>query len=59
MRNTWVTCRDVGDTHPKGRLIPHELSDLVWKAKPARAHYEGPAAYQLVGGVTAYQSDDG
>ena len=59
VRNTWVTYLDVGDTRPKGWLIPHALYLLGDTAKPARAHLEGPAAYQLVGGVTAYRGGDG
>ena len=63
VRNTWVTCPGVGDTRPKGRLIPHARRPAGGGAKPVseegQARSEGPAAYQLAGGVTAYRGDDG
>ena len=66
VRNTWVTYPGVGDTRPKGWLIPHGLPSLrrgqqsPWLVRAsAGARQEGPAAYQLVGGVTASRGDDG
>ena len=59
VRNTWVTYLDVGDTRPKGWLIPHALYLSGDTAKPARAHLEGPAAYQLDGEVMAHHGIDG
>jgi len=59
--NTWETC-------PSGRGQPRETGANTgfarWVAWPgeeriARSPEEGPAAYQLVGGVTAYQGYDG
>ena len=53
--NTLVTCPEVGDNHGKLWLIPHALQEVrgFWSKAPALR--EGPAAYQLVGGVMAYQ----
>ena len=45
----------VGDTTPKGGLIPHTLR----KKESSNARSAGPAAHQVVGGVTAHQADDG
>ena len=52
----------VGDSPPKGGLIPHVASgDIAATPKLGLnlAFPDGPAAYQLVGGVTAHQGDDG
>ncbi len=55
--NTWVTYPGVGNNDPKGSLIPHPLER---GKRPAReALWEGPAAHQVVGVVTAHQADDG
>ena len=57
--NTWVTCPSLWDKPGKLGLIPdiHIVSHgVVWKVFSAG---DGPAAYQLVGGVMAYQGDDG
>ena len=70
VRNTWVTYPGVGDTRPKGGLIPHSLWRRGATGKPGvvrfarasargQARVEGPAAYQLVGRVTACRGDDG
>ena len=62
VRNTWAICRKVGDSSPKGELIPHVMrDDIVLKSKPGSnlALFEGSAAYQLVGEVTAHQGYDG
>ena len=58
--NALVTCPEVEDNSPKGLLILHVIARVrgLWMkwSNPLR---EGPAAYQLVGRVTAYQGDDG
>ena len=57
--NTWVTCPSLWDKPGKLGLIPdiHIVSHgVVWKVFSVG---DGPAAYQLVGGVMAYQGDDG
>ncbi len=53
--NALVTCPEVGDNHGKLWLIPHILQGVrdPWSKAPALR--EGPATYQLVGGVMAYQ----
>ena len=62
--NTWATCPEMGDSPPKGGLIPHATrGDIAPKLKSVVAirltFPDGPAAYQLVGGVTAHQGYDG
>ena len=65
VRNTWAICREVGDSSPKGELIPHVVraKDSLLLPKPVVAIRlalpDEPAAYQLVGGVTAHQGNDG
>ena len=57
--NTWVTCPWLWDKPGKLGLIPDMTRDCMvraWKGLPAK---DGLAAYQLVGGVVAYQGDDG
>ena len=52
----------MGNSSPKGELIPHMVRDDIFlNPKPGSnlALFEEPAAYQLVGGVTAHQGDDG
>ena len=59
VRNTWATCPSLWDNPGKPELIPDTPTGphgLVGKGPPVR---DGPAAYQLVGGVTAHQGDDG
>ena len=57
--NTWATCPQLWDNSKKLGLIPDMTADrMVWWWKDLSAG-DGPAAYQLVGGVTAYQGDDG
>ena len=51
------TCPEVGDNAPKGALIPHTLP--LWREESGNAPMEWPAAHQVVGGVMAYQADDG
>ena len=58
-RNTWATCPRAGDNNPKGLLIPHVKVDGIINFSKPCALWDGPAAYQLVGGVTAYQGIDG
>ena len=57
--NTWATCPRLRDNASKEVLIP-DIHCLLhggwWKAF---AVGDGLAAYQLVGGVMAYQGDDG
>ena len=64
VRNTWAICREVGDSSPKGELIPHVTrEDIFSTSKSGIAIFltllDEPAAYQLVGEVTAHQGDDG
>ena len=64
VRNTWAIYRRVGATLPKGGSIPptrgarrsaaESVGGQVFNAPGA-----GPASYQLVGGVTASQGEDG
>ena len=57
--NTWATCLRLWDNSKKLGLIPDMTAGRMvwwWKGFPAG---DGPAAYQLVGGVVAYQGDDG
>ena len=61
VRNTWAICRKVGDSSPKGELIPHVTRNLFFR-RQSRGNLtllDGPAAYQLVGEVTAHQGYDG
>ena len=57
--NTLVTCTEAGDNPAKAGLIPHVLQGVRGPWSKAPALREGPAAYQLVGGVMAYQGYDG
>ncbi len=59
MSNTWATFPKVGDNIEKSVLIPHVVIEGIFDAKSSNALWGGPAAYQLVGGVTAYQGIDG
>ena len=56
--NTWVICPELWDKPGKLGLIPDRTALLVvwWKAF---AVWDELAAYQLVGGVMAYQGVDG
>jgi hypothetical protein len=49
----------MGDSSPKGELIPHVLRSDSEKSRGNLAFLEELAAYQLVGEVTAYQGSDG
>ena len=57
--NTWAICRLVGDNTGKPVLIPHVISGRMAGEKSSNARDGEPAAYQLVGGVTAYRGFDG
>ena len=60
MRNTRATYREVGDSLPKGGLIPNVAEDrMVLLLKFVKTLHEGLTAYQLVGEVTAHQGKDG
>jgi hypothetical protein len=57
--NTWVTCPQLWDKPGKlGLILDMTPRCMSWGGKPCAAE-DGPAAYQLVGGVMAYQGDDG
>lgn len=57
--NTWVICPVLRDKPGKLGLIPDRTAGrMVWWWKVPAVQVE-PAAYQLVGGVMAYQGDDG
>ncbi len=49
----------MGNNLEKLGLIPHEVSRLMPWYQSRKALREGPAAYQVVGGVMAYQAYDG
>ena len=49
----------MGDNSGKPGLIPHSVTVRMDGAESSNAQEDGPAAYQLVGGVTAYQGEDG
>ena len=57
--NTWVTCLQLWDKPGKLGLIPDMTSGRMAGGGKRLVVWDGPAAYQLVGGVMAYQGDDG
>ena len=57
--NTWATCPRLWDNSGKPELIPDTLGISHGDPRKAQTAWDGPAAYQLVGGVTAYQGVDG
>jgi len=57
--NTWATYPRLRDNSGKPVLIPDALVGSHDPARKVQAAWDGPAAYQLVGGVTAHQGDDG
>ena len=59
MSNTWVTCPSLWDKPGKLGLIPDMTHDRMVVGGKIFLVGDGPAAYQLVGGVMAYQGDDG
>ena len=61
VRNAWVTCLEKEDSLPKGEIILHNpLTSKMSRAKMASIYklscQEGPASYQVVGRVKAYQA---
>ena len=64
MRNTWAIYLDVGDSLPKGGVIPNVVVPCIrhypkvgiLRNLPRR---DEPASYQLVGEVMAHQGRDG
>ena len=65
MSNTWITCLEARDNPSKDGLIPDKTTDSsLSEVKGGLCSCklslrEGPAAYQLVGEVTAHQGEDG
>ena len=59
VRNTWATCPRPWDNPGKPELIPDTLLWPPGRMRKGPPVGDGPAAYQLVGGVTAYQGIDG
>ena len=59
MSNTWATYPRLRNNLGKPGLMPNTLIEPHDSIRKAPADWDGPAAYQLVGGVTAYQGDDG
>jgi hypothetical protein len=59
VRNTWATCPRLWDNPGKPGLIPDTPAVPHDAAGKAPTVWDGPAAYQLVGEVTAHQGDDG
>ncbi len=64
VRSTWAIYRRVGAILPKGGLIPPTLGSRGGAEESSGGQFSaapgaGPASYQLVGGVTASQGEDG
>ncbi len=57
--NTWAICPVVGDNTGKPVLIPYVVTIGIFGEESSNARLGEPAAYQLVGGVTAYRGIDG
>ncbi|GGZ44758.1 hypothetical protein GCM10010365_76280 [Streptomyces poonensis] len=57
--NTWAICPALRDKPWKRGLIPDTTADRMVRRWKAPAVQDEPAAYQLVGEVTAHQGDDG
>ena len=57
--NTWATYPRLWNNPGKPGLMPDILVGSHGLTRKAPTAWDGPAAYQLVGGVTAYQGDDG
>ena len=57
--NTWVICPALRDKLGKLGLIPDRTARRMFCGGKRLVVWDGPAAYQLVGGVMAYQGDDG
>ncbi len=58
VRNTYATFLQLGNSSPKGELIPHNIRK--WHHFPIKVQTveDGHAEHQLVGGVTAHQGYD-
>ncbi len=54
-----MTCPVVGDSPSKEGVIPHKLAGVKSSEGSRDALLEGLVAHQVVGGVMAYQADDG
>ena len=64
MSNAWVTCPILGDSgglrsFAKVPVIPDDVSRSPDFETKDLSVSERPMSYQLVGGVMAYQGDDG
>jgi hypothetical protein len=59
VRNTWATCPSLWDNPGKPELIPDTPTGSHGPAGKGPPERDGPAAYQLVGEVTAHQGVDG
>ncbi len=64
MSNAWVTYLRIWNNFAKAELIPDKTTsrsrDEVKLTSPWKLVFgDGPASYQLVGGVKAYQGSDG
>ena len=59
MSNTWVICPALRDKPGKLGLILDMTFPRMGFGGKLYVVQDGPAAYQLVGGVMAYQGDDG
>jgi hypothetical protein len=59
VRNTLVTYPGDGHNPTKAGLIPDEVQQLLRAAQNVFSLWEGPRSYQVVGGVKAYQAEDG
>lgn len=57
--NTWAICPALWDKPWKRGLIPDTTSNCMVGGGKRLVVQDEPAAYQLVGGVMAYQGDDG
>ena len=57
--NTWATYPRLWNNSRKRVLMPDTLVMSHGATRKAPTVWDGPAAYQLVGGVMAYQGDDG
>ena len=57
--NTWATCPRLWDNSGKPGLIPDTPTGSHGLIGKAPTVWDGPAVYQLVGGVMAYQGFDG
>jgi hypothetical protein len=56
--NESLMCPGLWDSHPKGRVIPEEISFSQESDLKGTPVWEQAISYQLVGEVTAHQGDD-